>query len=271
METSTYRTLLLDVNAGIATLTLANPDKRNALSLSALGELRSAFERIGADTAIKVVVLRALGPAFCAGHDLRELQCASATADSELARAIFDACVSAMDAIQAIPQPVIAEVAGIATAAGAQLVATCDLAYASLDATFATPGVKIGLFCTTPMVALSRAIGRKRAMYMLLTGDFIDARTAVAWGLVNDAVPSELLEAEVLAVARKIVAASSFTVGLGKAAFYEQIDLAQPAAYAYASKVMSANALGDDAREGIGAFLERRAPSWKEHASRAPV
>jgi enoyl-CoA hydratase/carnithine racemase len=166
--------------------------------------------------------------------------------------------------VQSIPQPVIAEVTGIATAAGCQLVASCDLALAASDAKFATPGVKIGLFCTTPMVALTRAVGRKRAMEMLLTGEFIDAATAAEWGLVNRAVAPERLHDEVVALAKKIAVSSGFVVGLGKAAFYAQIDLDQAKAYAYAKEVMSMNALAADAQEGIGAFLERRAPTWKQ-------
>jgi enoyl-CoA hydratase/carnithine racemase len=263
MQTSTYRYLDLDRNDGVATIALANPEKRNALSLAAMEEMLDVFAEIAADASVKVVILRALGPVFSSGHDLREIQCAGDEADVAKFRAIFDTCVRMMTAIQTIPQPVIAEVAGIATAAGCQLVATCDLALASREARFATPGVKIGLFCTTPMVALTRAIGRKRAMEMLLTGDFVDAETAAAWGLVNRVVaPSELADAT-LALARKIVASSAFTVGLGKAAFYTQIDLDQPKAYAYAKEVMSMNALDVDAREGISAFLEKRDPTWK--------
>jgi enoyl-CoA hydratase/carnithine racemase len=263
MQTSTYRYLDLDRNDGIATIALANPEKRNALSLAAMEEMLEVFAEIAADTSVKVVVLRALGPVFSSGHDLREIRCAGDEADVSKFRAIFDTCVRMMTAIQTIPQPVIAEIAGIATAAGCQLVATCDLAIASSEARFATPGVKIGLFCTTPMVALTRAIGRKRAMEMLLTGDFVDAETAAAWGLVNRVVaPDELADAT-LALARKIVASSAFTVGLGKAAFYTQIDLDQPKAYAYAKEVMSMNALDADAREGITAFLEKRDPTWK--------
>jgi len=263
MQTSTYRYLDLDRNDGIATIALANPEKRNALSLAAMEEMLEVFAEIAADTSVKVVVLRALGPVFSSGHDLREIQCAGDEADVSKFRAIFDTCVRMMTAIQTIPQPVIAEVAGIATAAGCQLVATCDLAVASSEARFATPGVKIGLFCTTPMVALSRAIGRKRAMEMLLTGDFVDAETAAEWGLVNRVVAPDELAGATLALARKIVASSAFTVGLGKAAFYAQIDLDQPKAYAYAKEVMSMNALDVDAREGITAFLEKRDPTWK--------
>jgi enoyl-CoA hydratase/carnithine racemase len=263
MQTSTYRYLDLDRNDGIATVALANPEKRNALSLAAMEEMLEVFAEIAADASVKVVVLRALGPVFSSGHDLREIQCAGDEADVSKFRAIFDTCVRMMTAIQAIPQPVIAEVAGIATAAGCQLVATCDLAIASSEARFATPGVKIGLFCTTPMVALTRAIGRKRAMEMLLTGDFVDAVTAAEWGLVNRVVAPDELAGATLSLARKIVASSAFTVGLGKAAFYAQIDLDQPKAYAYAKEVMSMNALDVDAREGITAFLEKRDPAWK--------
>ena len=262
MQTSTYRYLHLERAGGVAIVALANPEKRNALSLAAMEEMLGVFETLGADRSVKAIVLRALGPAFSAGHDLREIVRAGDEADIARFRAIFDACVRMMTAIQSIAQPVIAEVAGIATAAGCQLVATCDLAIASSDAVFATPGVKIGLFCTTPMVALTRAIGRKRAMEMLLTGDFIDAATAERWGLVNRVVAPADLSNATMELARKIAASSSFTVGLGKAAFYAQIDLDQPKAYAYAKEVMSLNALDVDAREGISAFLERRDPLW---------
>ncbi len=258
-----YRYLAVDVAEGIATVTLANPERRNALSLETMREMLSVFDALGADRAVKVIVLEALGPAFSAGHDLRELRCAGDEADVAKFREIFDTCVTMMTKIQTVGQPVIAQVAGIATAAGCQLVASCDLAVASSEATFATPGVKIGLFCTTPMVALTRSIGRKRAMEMLLTGDFIDAATAERWGLVNRVVAPERLHAETRALAGKIAASSTFTVGLGKAAFYTQIDLDQSKAYAYAKEVMSMNALDADAREGIGAFLERRTPAWK--------
>lgn len=247
----------------IATLTLANPERRNALSLATMRELLERFEAIGNDAGVDVVILRALGPVFSSGHDLREMPCASEEADLASAREIFDTCVRVMTAIQTIRQPVIAEVTGIATAAGCQLVATCDLALASSDARFATPGVKIGLFCTTPMVALTRSIGRKRAMEMLLTGDFIDAATAADYGLINRVVEASALHGETLALARKIAAASATTVAFGKRAFYAQIELDQAAAYAYAKEIMSRNAMDADAREGIGAFLERRSPSWK--------
>ena len=243
----------------IVILTLARPEKRNALSLGVMRELLAALADIGRDRTARVVVLRAIGPAFSAGHDLREML----RRDVAAYRETFDVCTELMTAIQSIPQPVIAEVAGIATAAGCQLVASCDLAVASEDARFATPGVKVGLFCTTPMVALTRAVGRKRAMEMLLTGDFVDARTAAEWGLVNRVVAPDRVHDAVLELARKIATASRFVVGLGKAAFYAQIDLDQPKAYAYAKEVMSMNALADDAQEGMSAFVERRTPSWK--------
>ena len=257
---SNYRYLLLETVGGIASLTLNRPDKRNALSLELMIELLAALEAIGSNRSIRVVVLRGIGVAFSAGHDLREMLDRSVIAYRET----FDTCVKLMEKLQSIPQPVIAQIDGIATAAGAQLVATCDLAVSSLDAKFATPGVKIGLFCTTPMVALTRAIGRKRAMEMLLTGEFIDAPTAAEWGLINRAVPAAELSATVDALAKKICNASSFVVGLGKAAFYAQIDLDQQKAYAYAKEVMSMNALDADAQEGMAAFIARRAPVWRD-------
>jgi enoyl-CoA hydratase/carnithine racemase len=244
---------------GILTITLSRPEKRNALSLRVMRALISALEEAGADRGVRVVILAALGPAFSAGHDLREML----RRDVAEYRETFDACTQLMAALQTIPQPVIAQVAGIATAAGCQLVASCDLAVAASDAKFATPGVRIGLFCTTPMVALTRAIGRKRAMEMLLLGEFVDAPTAADWGLVNRVVPPERLRDETVALARKIAEASPFVIGLGKAAFYAQIDLDQPKAYAYAKEVMSMNALADDAQEGMSAFVEHRSPSWK--------
>jgi enoyl-CoA hydratase/carnithine racemase len=259
IATSAYRHLLVDEADGIAVVTLNRPEKRNALSLESMRELIAAFDAVGGDRGIKAVILRGLGPAFSAGHDLREMLDRSV----EEYRLTFDTCVRLMEKIQAIPQPVIAEVAGIATAAGCQLVATCDLAIASTAAVFATPGVKIGLFCTTPMVALTRTIGRKRAMEMLLTGEPIDAATAAEWGLINRAVPPGELEATTRALARKIAGSAGAIVGLGKAAFYAQIDLDQAKAYAYAKEVMSMNALAADAQEGMGAFVGKRPPVWQ--------
>jgi enoyl-CoA hydratase/carnithine racemase len=259
LATTPYNTILVESGGAVGVVTLNRAEKRNALSLEAMRELTAAFEAIGADRSVKVVILRGLGPAFSAGHDLREMLRRSVAEY----RLTFDACVRLMETIQAIPQPVIAEVAGIATAAGCQLVATCDLAVASSAAKFATPGVKIGLFCTTPMVALTRAIGRKRAMEMLLTGEFVDAATAADWGLVNRVVAPGELAAATRALADQIASAASFVVGLGKAAFYAQIDLDQPKAYAYAKEVMSMNALAEDAQEGMDAFVTKREPSWR--------
>jgi enoyl-CoA hydratase/carnithine racemase len=254
-----YQYVSVDQRDGIATITLNRPEKRNALSLAVMRELLGVLSAIAEDRTVRAVVLRGEGPAFSAGHDLREMLDRSVDAYRE----IFDTCVELMTKIQRIPQPIIAEVAGIATAAGCQLVASCDLAVASSAAKFATPGVKIGLFCSTPMVALTRAVGRKRAMEMLLTGEFIDARTAAEWGLVNRVVePTELAET-VRALATKVASAASFVVGLGKAAFYAQIELDQPQAYTYTKEVMSMNALAGDAQEGMTAFIERREPHWK--------
>jgi enoyl-CoA hydratase/carnithine racemase len=250
----------LETREGIATITLDRPQKRNALSLAVMRELRALLAAIGTDRSTRAVILRAHGPAFSAGHDLRELLARSAAEYEE----IFSECVALMETIQGIPQPVIAEVAGIATAAGCQLVATCDLAVAAEEATFATPGVKIGLFCTTPMVALTRAIGRKRAMEMLLTGDPIDARTAADWGLINRVVPRGELTGAARALAERIAGAAEPTVALGKAAFYRQIDADQASAYAIAKELMCENALAEDAQEGMNAFIERRSPQWKK-------
>jgi enoyl-CoA hydratase/carnithine racemase len=203
-------------------------------------------------------VLEGAGPAFSAGHDLGEMT----GRDEAFYQRLFDVCSVLMQRLHTIPQPVIAKVHGIATAAGCQLVASCDLAIAAEEARFATPGVKIGLFCSTPMVPLSRAVGRKRALQMLLTGEFIDARTALAWGLVNDVVPAADLDAAVDALAAKIAVASPLTVGIGKAAFWEQVEKDEAGAYAYAKDVMTANALALDAQEGMCAFLEKRPPEW---------
>jgi enoyl-CoA hydratase/carnithine racemase len=259
LAVTSQRYIHVESAAGTAVVTLNRPEKRNALSLDVMRELIAAFDAIGADRSVKVAILRGVGPVFSAGHDLREMLARSV----DEYRTTFDVCVKLMETVQAIPQPVIAEVAGIATAAGCQLVATCDLAVASSAAKFATPGVKIGLFCTTPMVALTRAIGRKRAMEMLLTGEFVDAATAADWGLVNRVVAPEELAGATRALAEQIASAAGFVIGLGKAAFYAQIDLDQPKAYAYAKEVMSMNALADDAQEGMEAFVSKRPPSWR--------
>jgi enoyl-CoA hydratase/carnithine racemase len=256
--TTSEPNITTEVSDGVAVVSMVRAEKRNALSLAMMRELTDAFLDMSTDPQTRTFVLRGEGPAFCAGHDLGELQCA----DTVAAREIFDACVGLMETIQAIPQPVIAEVATIATAAGCQLVATCDLAIAAQEARFATPGVRIGLFCTTPMVALTRAVGRKRAMEMLLTGDPIDAATAAAWGLVNRVVPASELHATTMALALRIAQAAATTVERGKQAFYRQIDLPQSEAYRYAKEVMTANSQAADAREGIAAFVERRPARW---------
>jgi len=243
----------------VAVLTMKRPEKRNALSLQMMRELDTALAQLATERDVRAIILRGEGAAFSAGHDLREL----VGRDVDSYREIFDACVELMTRIQTVPQPVIAEVANVATAAGCQLVAACDLAVASTQATFATPGVRIGLFCSTPMVALSRAIGRKRAMEMLLTGEAIDAPTALLWGLVNRVVAPEELHGQTVELARRIASASREVVALGKAAFYAQIDLDQARAYDYTKAVMTSNALEADASEGITAFLERRKPAWR--------
>jgi enoyl-CoA hydratase/carnithine racemase len=254
-----YEYLLVESDAPIAIITMNRPDRRNALSVALMQELIDCLHLLGSDHEIRAIILAANGPAFSAGHDLSEL------VDRQITdyRHVFDVCVELMTLIQRIPQPVIAEVQGIATAAGCQLVATCDMAVASEKSQFATPGVRIGLFCTTPMVALTRAIGRKRAFEMLLTGTPISASTAMEYGLVNRVVAAEHLREETRALAQRVAEASSFTVSVGKQAFYTQIDLDQPKAYAYAKEVMSLNAMAEDAQEGMGAFLEKRTPCWK--------
>ncbi|MFN7919225.1 MAG: enoyl-CoA hydratase [Bryobacteraceae bacterium] len=248
--------LLVERSGDIAILTLNRSDRRNALSLALM---RSLIAALGEASSARAVILAAAGRVFSAGHDLSEMSAGSITHYRE----IFDVCTELMAKIQSIAPPVIAEVQGLATAAGCQLAATCDLVIASEAAAFATPGVKIGLFCTTPMVALTRAIGRKRAMEMLLTGRAIDAATATEWGLANRVVKADELRSATLELAGQVAAASSLTIALGKQAFYSQIDLDQPKAYAYAKEVMSMNAMAADAREGISAFLEKRPACWK--------
>ena len=255
---SEFKSIQVAREGEITTITMNRPDKRNALSSQMMAELLEAFKAVGRERETRVVILAANGPAFSAGHDLSEL----VDGDINAYRAVFDICTELMTAIQSIPQPVIAQVHKIATAAGCQLVATCDLAVASEEARFATPGVKIGLFCTTPMVALSRAIGRKRALQMLLTGVAIPAETAAEWGLINEVVPAAELERATRDLAHSVARASALTVALGKQAFYCQIDLDQPKAYAYAKEVMSMNAMAADAQEGMCAFLDKRQPAW---------
>ena len=246
------------LESNVAVVTLNRPERRNALSLALMQELITCLRETGARRDVRVVILAAAGKVFCSGHDLSEMP----GRDIDEYRRLFAVCTELMGLIQSIRQPVIAEVQGTATAAGCQLVATCDLAIASEESSFATPGVKIGLFCTTPMVALSRAVGRKRALEMLLTGAPVDASTAADWGLINRVVPASRLREETRKLAAQIAQASELVVALGKQAYYTQIDLDQTKAYAYAKDVMSMNALAADAQEGIAAFLGTRPPCW---------
>lgn len=245
---------------GIATLTLNRPDARNALSRPLMTEIQAEIDRIRDDAAIRVVVIAAAGETFCAGHDLKEIR---ATPGRAAYTALFAQCSRMMQSIVRLPKPVIARVQGTATAAGCQLVASCDLAVASAAARFATPGVNIGLFCSTPMVALSRNVSRKHAMEMLLLGELVDAETAFRFGLVNRVVPPASLDETVRDFALKIAAKSPLTLRVGKEAFYRQIELDLAAAYDYASTVMTENMLTRDAEEGIDAFLGKRAPTWQ--------
>ncbi len=253
-----YESIVYSVEGPIAVVTLNRPNRRNALSLELMQELIDCLNAIGNNSEVRSVILGAEGKVFSSGHDLSQM----VGRDINDYRRTFDVCVQLMEKIQSIPQPVIAEVQGIATAAGCQLVATCDLAVAVEEAAFATPGVKIGLFCTTPMVALSRAVGRKRALQMLLTGDMVPAHTALEWGLVNAVVPAAELKSATRALAQKIASASPLTLAIGKQAYYTQIDLDQPKAYAYAKEIMTMNSMAADAQEGISAFLGKRAACW---------
>ncbi len=264
MTTTTAEMVLVETDAAsrIATVTLNRPEKRNALSLALMRELTTTLREIGARRNIAVVILTGNGPAFSAGHDLSEMT----GREIDDYREIFDVCCELMETVQGIPQPVIAMIRGIATAAGCQLAATCDLAYCEEGSRFGTPGVKIGLFCSTPMVAVSRVIGPKRAMQMLLTGVPIDARTAADWGLVNEVVPADDLEKRTREVASQIASASSTVIGIGKEAFYAQIDRDQRAAYDYTKTVMTMNALAADAQEGMSAFIEKRQPVWNDRS-----
>jgi enoyl-CoA hydratase/carnithine racemase len=256
---SNYKYLLVETTDAIARVTLNRAERRNALSLALMQELNECFQTIGDSKELRAVILAGAGTVFSAGHDLSEML----EGNLNDYRKLFDVCVELMTRMQNIPQPVIAEVQGMATAAGCQLVATCDLALAAETAKFATPGVRIGLFCSTPMVALTRAIGRKRALEMLMTGRAIDAHTAMEWGLINRVVAAAELKEETLALARQIAEASPLTLSLGKQAFYAQIDLDQAKAYAYTKEIMSMNAMAEDAHEGMSAFLEKRAACWK--------
>ena len=254
----TYEHLLVKHEGEITTITLNRPEKRNALSLDVMLELTAAFREVGASDALGVIHA-ANGPVFSAGHNFADM----AGADLVAARRLFEVCTEMMDAVQAIPQPVVAKVHALATAAGCQLVASCDLAVAAEDAGFAMPGGKGGLFCHTPLVAVARNIGRKRALEMALTGDAIDAATAADWGLVNKVVPADRLDEATFDLISRATRGSTMSKGLGKHGFYAQIDLEQPKAYAYAIELMAAAALTDDAQEGITAFLEKRKPAFK--------
>jgi enoyl-CoA hydratase/carnithine racemase len=259
--------VLLRENLGeIAVLTLNRPQARNSLSEALIGELADVLGKIATERAVRAVVLAANGPAFCAGHDLKELTAHRSAPDRgrEYFRHVMESCSAMMQAIVHLPKPVIAAVNGTATAAGCQLVASCDLAVASAAATFATPGVDIGLFCSTPMVALSRNVAPKHAMEMLLTGEAVSAEGAQRIGLVNRVVPAGRERDEALALAREIASKSALTVKIGKEAFYRQLEMNLADAYAYASNTMVENMLARDAEEGIGAFIEKRSPKWQD-------
>ncbi len=251
--------VLYDVADGVAILTLNHSEKRNVLSRAMLEGLKRSLDRIAADPQVRAVIIRAVGPVFSSGHDLRELV---DRPEAEVT-SLFALCTEVMEAIRTLPKPVIAQVHALAAAAGCQLVATCDLVVASEDATFATPGVKIGLFCTTPGVAVSRAVGPRKATEMLLTGAPISAREAERADLVNRVVSADRLGEETMALARQIIAASSYTLGIGKRGFYQQIAKDRPEAYEVAQKIMVENALAPDAQEGMRAFLEKRPPKWQ--------
>ncbi len=253
--------VLLNKEGPVAWLTLNRPEKRNALSLQLMKHFRKAVEQVESDEAVRVVVIKGNGPAFCAGHDLKEM--VGDDCDLHHFRTVFWECSLLMESLRRLPQPVIAQVHGIATAAGCQLVAACDLAVAETGARFSTPGVKIGLFCSTPMVPLVRVIGRRRALEMLLTGRFVSAEEAKAFGLVNRVTAPETLEEETRAWAMEVARFSRFTLAFGKRAFYSQIDLPEAAAYDYAKEAMALNCLAEDAKEGMRAFLEKRTPVWK--------
>lgn len=258
--------LLREDRDGIALLTLNRPSARNALSEELIAALSSAFDAVGREPAVRAVIVAANGPAFSAGHDLKQLTARRSDPDGGKAyfRQVMTACSAMMQKIIALPQPVIACVSGVATAAGCQLVATCDLAVASTEARFATPGVDIGLFCSTPMVALTRNIPRKNAMHMLLTGEPVTAADAARLGLVNTVVPHGTELEAAFALARVVASKSKATVKIGKQAFYRQAEMGLADAYAYASEVMTENMMTRDAHEGLCAFIDKRDPKWED-------
>ncbi len=253
--------VLLDKDGPIGWLTLNRPEKRNALSLELMDDMQDKLNFIAQEKNVRIVVIRGNGPAFCAGHDLNEM--VGADYDIHHFNKIFSVCAKMMQTLQELPQPVIAQVQGIATAAGCQLVAACDLAIAETGARFATPGVKIGLFCSTPAVPLVRVIGRRRAMEMLFSGRFISAEEAERFGLVNRIVDPEKLAETTREWAMEIAQYSRYTLAFGKQAFYKQIDLEEASAYNYVSQAMAINCLSEDAQEGMTAFLEKRTPIWR--------
>ncbi|MDY6987590.1 MAG: enoyl-CoA hydratase [Thermodesulfobacteriota bacterium] len=254
-----YKCLTFELDGAVGTITLNRPEKRNALSLELLEELSALLTAIGENKKVRVVIVKGEGKVFCAGHDISQL----VGHDMTYFQAIFHACIIVMKRIQDLPQPVIAQVHGVATAAGCQLVAACDLAVAEEGTLFGTPGVKIGLFCTTPGVPLVRAVGRKRALEMLLTGRMISAEEAAQYGLINKVVPAEELAEETRDLADAIAQASPLTVSMGKEAFYTHVNLADAQAYDYAKQEMVANLFAEDAQEGLTAFLEKRKPTWQ--------
>jgi len=254
-----YRNLVVRADGAAARIVLNRPEKRNALSLELMEEMTAALREVSALEPTRAIVIEGAGPAFSAGHDLSEM----IGEERDFLDRLFDTCTVMMETIHELPQPVIAKVQGIATAAGCQLVAACDLAIAAQGTRFATPGVKIGLFCSTPMVPVSRAVGRKRAMQLLLTGEPIDAVTALDWGLVNRVVPLEQLEFAVLGLVQAIARSSSYTVATGKRAFYSQVDQTEQDAYEHCKLVMTNNALAHDAQEGMAAFLQKRQAVWR--------
>jgi enoyl-CoA hydratase/carnithine racemase len=258
--------LLREMNGSISVLTLNRPEARNSLSEGLISELHAALRQIHDNPGVRAVVIAAKGPAFSAGHDMKELTARRSDADRGRAyfAEIMNACSAMMQAIVQLPKPVVAAVQGVATAAGCQLVASCDLAVASEAATFATPGVDIGLFCSTPMVALSRNVPRKQAMEMLLTGEPVSARTARDIGLVNHVVSHGTERDEAIALAQKVALKSAYTVKLGKAAFYRQAEMSLADAYRYTAEIMTENMMARDAEEGIGAFIEKREAKWQD-------
>jgi enoyl-CoA hydratase/carnithine racemase len=253
--------VLFEKDGPIGWLTLNRPDQRNALSIEVMMDIQNKLDSCDTDEDVRVIVIRGNGPMFCAGHDLKEI--AGKEYDARHFHKIFSICSQMMQTLHKLPQPVIAQVHGVATAAGCQLVAACDMAIAEPGAKFQTPGVQIGLFCTTPMVPLVRAIGRRRAMEMLLTGRFVSAEEAERFGLVNRVVALDKLAEETRDLAMEMAQYSRFTLAFGKQAFYNQVDLDEPAAYNYATDAIVLNCLAEDAQEGMAAFLKKRQPVWK--------